>query len=160
MKPAPFFNMAKSYKAQGSPQPHGSLRRQRGDALLEALVGIVIATIMGLGLSYSASRMMVSQRYVAAQNAVLEQMSNSLSSNGVSNLCGGTSSTTVTVGSSSFAVATPTCTTGTVQVGAISGLLAVTLPTGVVTSMTFVTPSSNTAAENLIGGDGIMTISQ
>ncbi len=114
-------------------------KRQRGDALIESLVGTVIAAIMGLGLAFTCSRVMVSQRYVTTQNLVLDQMANALSSTGVSTLCAGTSA---------------------VSVSTASGAQAVTLPAGVVTAMTFSTPSLNTTAQTLLGGNGVMTIWQ
>ncbi len=134
--------------------------RQRGDALIESLVGTVIAGIMGLGLAFTCSRVMVSQRYVTTQSAVLDQMANALSSTGVSTLCAGTSQATVTVSTYTLSLATPTCTAAAVTVSTAGGAQSVTLPAGVVTTMAFSTPSSNATAQSLLGGNGIMTISQ
>jgi prepilin peptidase dependent protein A len=134
-------------------------RRQRGDALIEALVGTVVAAVLGLGLSYTASRMVVSQRYVSTQYAVLDQMSNSLSSSGLTALCGGTTQASVTVGTTTLALPTPTCATAAITVST-PGVQSVTLPTGVVTTMAFSTPSASTSAQTLLGGNGVMTISQ
>ena len=133
---------------------------QRGDALLESLVGVVLASIVGLGLSYTTSRMMVGQRYVSSQYAVLGQMTDSLQTNGVSNICAGSSQVSVSVGTSSVTLPTPTCTTAAVTVSVSGGSQSATLPAGVVTSMSLSTPSSNTAAINLIGGNGVITISE
>jgi Tfp pilus assembly protein PilV len=133
---------------------------QRGDALLESLVGVVIASVVGLGLSYTTARMMVSQRYVSSQYAVLGQMTDSLAASGVSNICSGTSVVSVAVGASSVTLPTPTCTTAAVTVSVSGGSQSATLTPGVVTSMSLSTPSSNTAAINLIGGNGVVTISE
>jgi prepilin peptidase dependent protein A len=127
--------------------------------LIESLVGTVIAAIMGLGLAFTCSRVMVSQRYVTTQNLVLDQMANALSSTGVSTLCAGTSTASVTVSSYTLSL-TPTCTETAVSVSTASGAQAVTLPAGVVTAMTFSTPSLNTTAQTLLGGNGVMTIWQ
>jgi len=127
--------------------------------LIESLVGTVIAAIMGLGLAFTCSRVMVSQRYVTTQSAVLDQMANALSSTGVSTLCAGTSTASVTVSTYTLSL-TPTCAEVAVSVSTASGTQAVTLPAGVVTSMTLSTPSSNTTAQNLLGGNGVMTIWQ
>lgn len=136
-------------------------RRQRGDALIESLVGVVIASIMGLGLSYTVSRMILSQRYVATQTSVIDQMANSLSSSGVTALCAGTSQGSVTVGTSTLTLPVPTCTNAAITVQTASGGQIVTLPAGgVVTTLAYSTPSSNTTAENLVGGNGVMTISE
>jgi hypothetical protein len=104
--------------------------------------------------------MMVSQRYVASQNAVLSQMTGSLAGSGVANLCAGTSQASVTVGATSVTLPTPTCTTAAVSVSVSGGAQSATLPVGVVTSMTFSTPGSNTGAAGLVGGNGILTISE
>jgi hypothetical protein len=150
MKPARFIKVARRAR------PHG----QRGDALVESLVGVVIASIMGLGLAFTASKMMLSQRYIATQNAVLDQMASSLSSQGVTTLCAGGTAVTVSVGSTSLALPAPTCATAAVTVSLPAGVLPATLPAGVVTTMNFSTPSANTAAQSLLGGSGVMTISQ
>lgn len=136
-------------------------RRQRGDALLESMIGVVISSAMGLGLAFTASRMMVSQRYVTTQSAVLDQMTSSLATTGVSALCAGTSSASVTVGSSTLALGTPTCTQAAISVGALGGGVgAVALTPGVVTTMSFATPTGNSTATTLLGGNGVMTISE
>ncbi|NKF21177.1 type IV pilus modification PilV family protein [Solimonas marina] len=49
-------------------------RRQRGDMLLEALIGTLLIGIVGLGMSYTASRVMVGQRYQNAQGIAISQM--------------------------------------------------------------------------------------
>jgi len=138
----------------------GSRRGQRGDALLESMVGVVLASIVGLGLSYTTARMMVSQRYVSSQYAVLAQMTDSLQSSGVSNICSGASQVSVAVGTSSVSLPTPTCTTTAVTVSVQGGSQSATLPAGVVTSMSLSTPSSNDTAINLIGGNGVIAISE
>jgi prepilin peptidase dependent protein A len=145
--------------AAGRREPRGR-HGQRGDALLESLVGVVLASVVGLGLSYTTARMMVSQRYVASQNAVLSQMTGSLASSGVANLCAGTAQASVTVGATSVTLPTPTCTTAAVTISVSGGAQSATLPVGVVTSMSLSTPGSNTAATGLVGGNGILTISQ
>jgi prepilin peptidase dependent protein A len=134
--------------------------RQRGDALLESLVGIVIASIMGLGLAYTASRMVASQVYVTTQNAVIDQMASALAVNGMSTLCAGTTQASVTVAGSTLTLPAPTCTNAAVTVTSSAGPPAVTLPAGVVTSMTLSTPSANTSASNMLGGNGVLTISE
>jgi len=133
---------------------------QRGDALLEALVGTVLASIVGLGLSYTTAQMMVSQRYVASQSAVLDQMTASLTTSGVSNICAGTNQVNIAVGTSSLTLPAPTCTTAPVTVSVVGGSQSATLAAGVVTSMSLSTPSSNATAINIIGGNGVVAISE
>lgn len=42
--------------------------------LIEALIGTVLISIVGLGMSYTASRVIVSQRYLNAQSIAITQM--------------------------------------------------------------------------------------
>jgi Tfp pilus assembly protein PilV len=134
--------------------------RQRGDALFEALVGIVVASVVGLGLAYSASRLMLGQLYVSTQNAVLDQMVNDLTSTGVSTLCAGTAPPNVAVRSATITMTAPTCQTAAITVSLNGGTQSQSLGTGLVTAMTFSTPSGNAQAETVLGGNGVMTISQ
>ena len=62
-------------------------RAQRGDALLEALVGILLLAVLGLGLSHAAARMLAAQRYAAAHGIVVAQMRNALETQGIAHLC-------------------------------------------------------------------------
>jgi len=134
--------------------------QQRGDALLEALFGVLLSSIVGLGLSYTASRMVVSQRYLTAQTAVLNQMSNALTTTGLSTLCAGGTSPSIAVLTINLTISPPTCTTANVTVSVVGGAEQTTLTNSIVTSMTFSTPSSNSTAESLVGGNGVMTISE
>ncbi|WP_040064068.1 hypothetical protein [Pseudomonas batumici] len=66
--------MSRSYKPAS--------RRQRGDVLLESLVGILLMALIGLGITYAASRAAVSQRDMKLQNIVVSQMRSLLEQNG------------------------------------------------------------------------------
>lgn len=136
------------------------LRGERGDALIEAIVGILLMTIVGLGLSYAAARALNSQRYQSTHNLMIAEMRNVLASQGLTNLCAGN----VTVPNGSLlgkALPTPTCTQASVSVGvAGSTQLNVTLPAGkVVTSLRLSTPRDD-ATIGLFGGDGSIVFSQ
>lgn len=134
------------------------LRSQRGDALFEALIGTVLASIVGLGFAYTATRMMVAQQYSDRKTFVLEQMVNSLSSSPPSNVCTTTSSVAVTVGTAAMTMQ-PAWTCGSVSANA--GGVQQTLP-AVATGMTLSTPDvANSAAANTVfGGYGGVKISQ
>ncbi|WP_313072121.1 hypothetical protein [Melaminivora sp.] len=71
--------------------PHGAEpgrpRRQRGDSLLEALIGILLLGVLGLGLSYAAGRIIHARRYASVQHMVLAQMREVLQTQGVQALC-------------------------------------------------------------------------
>jgi len=66
--------MSRSYKLAS--------RRQQGDVLLESLVGILLMALIGLGITYAASRAAVSQRDMKLQNIVVSQMRSLLEQNG------------------------------------------------------------------------------
>jgi hypothetical protein len=152
MKPAP--SIEHHHAVQGA-------RSQRGDALFEALIGTVLASIVGLGFAYTATRMMVAQQYSDRKTFVLEQMVNSLSSSPPSNVCASSSpvSVSVTVGTSTMTMQ-PGWTCGTVTANA--GGVQTTLPGSVATGMTLSTPdvANSTAANTVFGGYGGVKISQ
>ena len=105
-----------------------SEHRQRGDILLEALVGVLIAALAAGGIAHLAGRVNDSQRQAKVEQLALEQMRNELHDDGVT-LCGTTPSltlpgnltptitvncsaaTTVTVkiGTCNYTVTPPTC---------------------------------------------------
>ncbi len=51
-----------------------SARLQRGDVLLEALIGVLITAIIGGGMAHIAARTMVSQRDAKVENLVVEKL--------------------------------------------------------------------------------------
>lgn len=65
-----------------------SPRRQRGDMMLEALVGVLITSVIGAGLAHVAANVMNSQRDAKVENLVVERLRDSLQSTGTG-LCGG-----------------------------------------------------------------------
>lgn len=48
--------------------------QQRGDALIEALIGMLLLAIIGLGLAYSTSRVSVSQKDMNVHNLVVSKL--------------------------------------------------------------------------------------
>ncbi|WP_374417109.1 type IV pilus modification PilV family protein [Ectopseudomonas oleovorans] len=65
-----------------------SKRSQRGDTLIEALIGMLLMVIVGLGMSHAAARATVSQRDMNVQQLIVSQMRNLIASRGV-DLCTG-----------------------------------------------------------------------
>ncbi|WP_273821513.1 hypothetical protein [Pseudomonas asplenii] len=57
-------------------------RHQRGDVLLESLIGILLMATIGLGITYASSRAAISQRDMKLQNIVVNQMRSLLEQNG------------------------------------------------------------------------------
>lgn len=62
-------------------------RRQRGDIMLEALVGVLITSIIGAGLAHVVANVMNSQRDAKVENLMVERLRDSLHGQGVG-LCG------------------------------------------------------------------------
>jgi Tfp pilus assembly protein PilV len=58
-------------------------RRQRGDMMLEALIAVLITSLIGGGLAHVASRVMNSQRDAKVENLVVERLRDSLQSQGI-----------------------------------------------------------------------------
>ena len=71
-----------------------SEHRQRGDILLEALVGVLIAALAAGGIAHLAGRVNDSQRQAKVEQLALEQMRNELHDDGVT-LCNTTPSLTL-----------------------------------------------------------------
>lgn len=65
-------------------------RRQRGDVLMESLIGVVLMSVIGLGVTYATSRTLVSQRDMNVQNLAVAQMRNVLQQYGTTLCPGGT----------------------------------------------------------------------
>ena len=63
-------------------------RRQRGDMMLEALVGVLITSVIGAGLAHVVGRVLSSQRDAKVENLVVEQLRSQLQGEGLG-LCGG-----------------------------------------------------------------------
>lgn len=67
-------------------RPRRSARQQRGDVLLDALIAMLLASIIGLGPAYVAARATVVQTQGGMQNLAAVQMRNLLSQQGTA-LC-------------------------------------------------------------------------
>ncbi|BCL76544.1 hypothetical protein JHS3_22800 [Jeongeupia sp. HS-3] len=136
--------------------------RQRGEALLEALIGIVLMAAIGLGLTYAASRAAVAQRYSNSQGIVVAQIREKLSTDGVSGLCAGAPS--IKVGDSTLALAV-TCDRNTASGGthpvtiATNGIATVSLPANAVVTGISVATSDTSTSRELLGGTGEVAVS-
>ena len=137
-------------------------RRQYGDMLLEALIGVVLLGLLGLGLTYAASRVLVEQRYANTQDSVLRLMRTTLETQGVAALCAaGSVQLQVATGEQPVNVTpTVTCSNHAVTVLTPPGLPSIDAPINtVVTEMRFATPENDVQATQLLG-EGSLVISQ
>lgn len=64
-----------------------SPRLQRGDMLIESMVGVLITSVLGAGLAFVGARVMNSQRDAKVEQMAVERMRDQLQTNGVG-LCG------------------------------------------------------------------------
>jgi type II secretory pathway pseudopilin PulG len=112
-------------------------RRQRGDILIESLIGIVLMSIMGLGITYISSRAVVSQRDMTLQNIAVSQMRNLLELHGKA-LCSNAALASITVPMQTAALPlNVTCTAATaVTIGGRSVTGGDTLGSVVLTTRT------------------------
>lgn len=137
-------------------------RAQRGDALLEALIGILLLAILGLGLSYSVARIIASQRYAATHGIMVAQMRNALETDGLSNLCSAAPDAILIdpAGGSKISVQLPAaqCEKHDVTITTSDAEFSVTLPQAAVTRMSFSTPDEGSARDLL--GPGSIVLSQ
>lgn len=138
-------------------------RQQRGEMLLEALVGMVLLGVLGLGLSYATARILAQQRYANTQDLALGQMRFALESQGLQALCGGVAEPLkpLQIGAAQLSP-TLQCQTQPVNVTvpAGGGLPAMSAPiTSVVTQLRYATPDGDAQATQLLG-HGSLVLSQ
>lgn len=137
-------------------------RGQRGDMLLEALVGLVLLGVLGLGLTYAAARVLAQQRYANTQDIALRQMRHTLETQGVAALCeSGSTPLLLAAQAQTFQMtATVQCSSHPVRVTAAGDLPAIDAPiNNVVTEMRFATPAQEAQAVQLLG-EGSLVIQQ
>ncbi|MBM7062772.1 hypothetical protein JQX08_18825 [Pseudomonas sp. UL073] len=116
-----------------------STERQRGDVLIEALLGMLLMSIVGLGLVYATSRVAVSQKDMNLQSLAVSQMRDLLQRNG---------SGTLNLCSSAPSITLPNQLTLAVQVSGCNSNLSVS-----------VGKSSDSARRTLTGVQGPLSLS-
>ena len=131
---------------------------QRGDALLEALIGILLLTILGMGLSYAAARMLASQRYAATHSIMVAQMRNALEIKGLAHLCSNPYTTAEQGSTVSIELPAAHCERHDVEISTGEPALSVMLAQAAITRMAFSTPDTGRARELL--GPGSIVLSQ
>ncbi len=106
---------------------HCSRQSQRGDVLIEALVGVVITALVGAGMAHVTSRIVSSQHETAVDALLVNELRNVMQVSGV-DLCDDSTPLaqkaglpTALKGDMSLTVATcDGATTETVQIGGVS----------------------------------------
>lgn len=132
-------------------------RHQRGEALLEALVGILIMSSLSLGMAYAMSRALYAQRFTSTQTQAITAMRQVLSTQGVTSLCASGSSTadgqsvTASCDINSAIVVDPQNVAGTASLG-----VQVTVPA--TTILNSLATASNDDTQHRYGGNGVLRI--
>lgn len=101
-------------------------RRQRGEILLEALVGVLITGLIGAGLAHVASNVMNSQRDTKVEHIAVVGLRSRLQNQGIG-LCAAGSTTVVMPGNASTPV-TVTCTSTSANISLNGVAHTVTAP--------------------------------
>lgn len=85
--------------------------KQRGDILLESLIGMLLMSIIGLGLVYAASRVAFTQGQMNKQSLLVSEMRETLQNNSLRGSCSSSTSiscsyndVSITIGDSSQSI--------------------------------------------------------
>lgn len=92
-------------------------RAQRGDMLIEAMIGLLLMSIIGLSLSMAAGRASIAQKNINVRNIAVTQLRDLLQRNGSGTLDLCSQSTTVSLpGDLKLPVTVSGCTTTSITV--------------------------------------------
>ena len=144
--------------------------RQNGDALLEALIGILLMSIVGLGLIFSLTRIFRIQRYTVTQTTTLMTMRNLVATtSAMQSLCvpaNGVQGAPHAIadlpvpGNTSASMGVPvmlTCPAATTITVGTPGFMQ---DVSFMTRISLATPDNNDAAKSLLSGDGVLSLRQ
>jgi Tfp pilus assembly protein PilV len=128
-----------------------SFNSQKGEALIEALVSIVLLSVMMIAQTYLVAKTAVSQKNSSMLNMALFQLRQQAQTQGISNLCN--AAAPIVVAGNSVEI-TATCQTNAVTA---------TFPGGTVTTAPVITGSTlqtkaTAANKALLGGDGVISL--
>lgn len=92
-------------------------RRQRGDAMLEALIGVLLTFILGGGVAFVASRIVAGQRDMKVENYAVVELRQLLYTGGAggTSLCGASTTIPTQTGTGTEPAVTITCPTAAAQ---------------------------------------------
>lgn len=129
-------------------------RGQRGDAMLEALIGVVLMAVVGLGLAYTSARAVSSQRYLNTQNLAIAEVRDRLQRE--SEPC---ASEKITIDLANISVDfTPVCASDTVSLSyTIDGVIT-TDDISDLTTLNSLSSDATDASRSLFGGDGVVLL--
>ncbi len=88
--------MARSIDPPSSRRNRRPGKQQRGDALIEAMVAMVLLGVIGLGLVYAVGRAMAAQKFQKGQSLAIQAIRADLQGSGIANSCPTSGNATVT----------------------------------------------------------------
>jgi Tfp pilus assembly protein PilV len=127
-------------------------RQQRGDALMESLIAMLLMTVVCMGMVLGLGRAMVAQKYQKAMSLAVQGIRGSLQRDGVASNCpaNGTAITPVTLTLTNSPVGevqkTCTITAVTVTAGGVSKTATVPVVTYSVQAQTLLGPGTLTVS--------------
>lgn len=138
---------------------------QRGDALLEALIGILLMSVIGLGLSFALARTFNAQHYLSTQNIAILQMKNLLPTSSISQTSCSSSQTIHVYLNPNVQTTTDipvaiSCSPASNIVVGITGNTGFNETISAITRIAVSTSANNVNAKSLFGGDGIISLTQ
>lgn len=127
-------------------------KKQYGVSVIEAIVAMLILSVLFLGLAHVVSRGLVGQRFLNTQNMTLLEMREVIQT---TNVCSGSHSLTL-ISTISLDATCPNRSDVSISVGSVPAvaLEGINLPPVITVST-----SSNSTTENFFGGDGVIRIS-
>jgi hypothetical protein len=124
---------------------------QRGDALIEAMIGGLLMVILFVGTMLAVGKIMTNQRTMNTHDIAVLEMHETLQTIGIEDMCGGTGAGTDTIAGQTITYGT-TCNTATVTM-TLNALSETVSVAG--TGFTLNTVD-DTTSRDLLGGDGIV----
>ena len=134
-----------------------TLRHQTGEALLEALIGMLIMACLSLGMAFAMSRALYAQRFTSTQTQAVSAMRQVLSTQGVTSLCATGSATADGQEIAASCAINSTITVDPLQSDG-SASLGVSQTVPATTILSSLATASNTTTQQRYGGDGILRI--
>lgn len=136
---------------QGVSVRFANMKSMKGDAIVEALVCMLLVSVIGLGVAYSISRSLAAQAKFNAQYSAVSQMRLLIQKSGLG-LCG--TSPNITIGSTSVAVSV-SCSALSATAMAVNGVAVdMTVAQGVAQQ----TMTLAATSVSLFGGTGTISV--
>ncbi|WP_293935875.1 hypothetical protein [Iodobacter sp.] len=133
--------------------PAPSFNNQKGEALIEALVSIVLLSVMMISQTYLVAKTSVAQKNSSMLNMALFQLRQQAQTAGISNLC--TTAAPITVAGNRVDI-TATCERNPVT-ATVAGQ-TITIAKDTVITNTILKTQANDSNKALLGGDGVISL--